>query len=230
MDTSKINFNIINPPKLNIIFCLTGSNFSGNFLDSFTDLLHYCNQNNIPHKISRAESPVVYFVRNKVLGGDVLRGKNQKPFNNNLDYSHLMWIDNDIIFRPEHFQVLLNHNKDIVSALYMMSDNVHFATVERWDEEFFEQNGYFPFLKIEDIKDCKDLISVDYTGFGFMLIKKDVFESLTYPWFMPIFYEIGKAYDFSSEDVSFCKRVKEKGFDIYVDPQIRVGHEKKLIL
>jgi hypothetical protein len=36
-------------------------------------------------------------------------------------------------------------------------------------------------------KDGKeDLIEVAYTGIGFMLIKKGVFERLEYPWFKPI--------------------------------------------
>lgn len=230
MDIPNINLNIVNPPQLNIVFCLTGTDFSGKFLDSFIDTLHYCNQNNIPHNVSRAESAVVYFVRNKVLGGDVLRGKDQIPFNNKLNYSHLMWIDHDIVFSPEQFQILLNHDKDIVSGIYMMSDNIHYATVEKWDEKFFLKNGYFPFLTQKDIEGYKDLMEVDYTGLGFMLIKKGVFEAIKYPWFRPIFYEIGAAYDFSSEDVSFCKLAKEKGFNIYIDPQIRVGHEKRIVL
>jgi len=225
-----INFNIVDTPKLDIVFCLTGASFSGNFLDSLTDTLHYCNFNSIPHKISRAESSVVYFVRNKALGGDVLRGENQKPFDGKLDYSHLMWIDNDIIFSPKDLQKLLNHDKDIVSGIYMMQGNRNFATVEKWDEEFFKKNGYFEFWTEDSIKNREGLISVDYTGFGFMLIKKGVFESLKYPWFRPIFHKIGNCADFSSEDVSFCKLIKELDYDILVDPTIRVGHEKSVIL
>ncbi len=32
------------------------------------------------------------------------------------------------------------------------------------------------------------------------------------------------------EDVSFCLRAKENGFKIHIDPAIRVGHEKKIVL
>jgi len=31
------------------------------------------------------------------------------------------------------------------------------------------------------------------------------------------------------EDISFCLRAKEKGFKIYIDPLIKVGHEKKIV-
>lgn len=221
METSK---------KAKVVFCLTGATFSGNFLDSFVELTNYCMQNGISFAISRRESPVVYYVRNMCLGGDTLRGPKQKPFNGNLDYTHLMWIDNDIIFSPNQFKTLLDHDKDIVSGIYMMSDKKNFATVENWDIEYFKKNGAFQFLNEDSIKQRKGLIDVAYTGLGFMLVKKGVFESLEYPWFQPIFHEIGTARDFSSEDTSFCKMIREKGFNIWVDPQIRVGHEKKVIL
>jgi hypothetical protein len=214
-----------------IIFCLPASSFSGKWFDSFIYLLDYCNNHGINYMISRHYSPVIYYVRTMCLGGDVLRGPKQKPFNGKVDYTHLMWIDSDIIFTPEHFQKLLDHNKNIISGIYMMSNGKQFATVENWDEEYFKANGHFHFMTERDIKRKNhSLIEVDYTGLGFMLVKKGVFESLDYPWFQPKFYDIGNCRDFSSEDVSFCEMIKEKGFKIYVDTDIRVRHEKLVLL
>ena len=70
--------------------------------------------------------------------------------------------------------------------------------------------------------------TVDYTGFGWVLIKKGVFENLEYPWFAPKMqvFESGSVQDMCGEDVSFCLDAKEEGFDIWCDPRIRVGHEK----
>lgn len=65
---------------------------------------------------------------------------------------------------------------------------------------------------------------------GFILVKKGVFESMEYPWFKPIEKKIGNMVDFTMEDVAFCLTAREKGFEIYVDPTVRVGHEKKVIL
>lgn len=212
-----------------IIFCLTGNNFSGNFLDCWTNLLMHCAQSGMQFSISRKESNNIYYVRNMCLGADVGRGENQKPFDGKVDYTHLMWIDSDILFTPADFQVLLNHDKDIVSGLYRMTGVNAFATVQEWDEEYFKQNGSFKFLTPEDIKDKKGLMEVAYTGFGFILVKKGVFESMTYPWFKPIEKRIGNMVDFTMEDTSFCLRAKENGFKIHIDPQIVVGHEKKVV-
>ena len=141
-----------------------------------------------------------------------------------------MWIDSDVLFRPEHIVGLVNQNVDIVSGLYLMEGGKYFAVVKDWDEEFFKKNGYFQFLTQKDIKDNEELVEVTYTGMGFVLIKKGVFEALEYPWFEPKRQEIGEMCDFSSEDVGFCLKAREKGFKIIVDPKIIVKHEKKIVL
>lgn len=164
------------------------------------------------------------------LGGNVLNGANQKPYNGQLDYDYMMWIDSDVIFSVDQFLKLLQHQKDIVSGLYLMEDNYQYATVENWDEEFFAKNGYFTFLNRDTLKNKKDLFQVSYTGFGFMLVKRGIFEQMEYPWFQPEYINIGNARDFTMEDVSFCRKANRLGHQIFVDPTIVVGHEKLKIL
>ena len=66
---------------------------------------------------------------------------------------------------------------------------------------------------------------------GFMAVKKGIFENIEYPWFEPKFFDFGNGIcDFSSEDVGFCLKVRDKGYKIIVNPKIIVGHEKKVIL
>ena len=216
--------------QLKVVFCIPGNNFSGRFLECWTKLYSYCLSINIQPILSRCESSNVYYVRNMCLGADVLRGEDQKPFNSQIDYDYIMWIDSDVLYTPQYFIKLLTHQKDIVSGIYLMDDGKHFATCKEWDEEYFKKHGHFQFLTLNDIKGKEELIEVSYTGMGFMLIKKGVFESLEYPWFKPIEKKIGNMMDFASEDVSFCIRVKEKRFRIFIDPTVGAGHEKKVIL
>ena len=42
------------------------------------------------------------------LGADVLRGKDQKPFDGKLDYDFIMWIDSDQVFSVNHLFLYLN--------------------------------------------------------------------------------------------------------------------------
>ena len=216
--------------QLKVVFCIPGNNFSGKFLECWTNLYSYCFNSNIQPILSRWESCNIYYVRNMCLGADISRGKDQKPFNNQVDYDYIMWIDSDIVFTPQQFQKLLDHKKDIVSGIYLMGDGRHLATCKKWDEEYFKKHCHFKFLTFEDVKGKEGLIEVSYTGMGFMLIKKGVFESIEYPWFSPIVKKIGNIVDFTMEDVAFCLNAKENGFKIFVDQTVIVGHEKRAIL
>lgn len=190
--------------------------------------------------LSNKYSPVVYYARSACLGGDVLRGVNQKPWDGKLPYEYLMWIDSDIVFDVESFMSLFNKMEknpdlEVLSGVYLMENRVHTTVVKDWDIEFFKKNGSFQFLKMAELinhsaSDPRGLIQVDYVGMGWMLMRRGVVEKLQYPWFKPHFHQIGDSYDFTSEDVGFCHDLKEKGVKIWVDPTIKVGHEKSLIL
>lgn len=217
-----------------IIFCLPGKQFSNNFLTSWTGLLLWCNQQGMVVHVSSKYSPLLYYVRNMCLGGNTMRGVKQLPFGGSIDYDYIMWIDSDQVFKPSDFEKLLKVDKPIVSGLYMMNDNEHYATVEKWDDEHFKRYGGFEFLDRETLKGHTEPFKVDYTGFGWILMKYGVFESLDYPWFRPKWteYEIGNTTisDFSMEDVAFCKDIQEQGYDIWINPDVIVGHEKMMIL
>ena len=218
---------------MRVIFCLPGRTFSDKFLKSWTALLAELGDRDISFVVSQAYDSVVYYVRNKCLGGNLLAGPSQKPFGGKVEYDYMMWIDSDIVFKPEDFFKLLEHKKDVVSGMYMMQDRKHFTTVQHWDTKFFKKNGHFPFLTEKDIKRKKQLIPVAYTGFGWMLVKNGVFESLDYPWFRPLWKEFPfdpPVREFTSEDVAACHLIKKNGFTIHVDPTVRVGHEKMIIV
>lgn len=215
---------------MKILFCLPGPSFSGKFLSCWTDLLHSCISVGIKPILSQRYSCNIYYVRTNCLGADVKRGENQKPFNGELDYDYIMWIDSDIIFKPKDFFDLLKRGKDISSGLYLMEGGKNYACVENWDEEFFKQHGHFNFLSPKDIAIKPAPFPVNYVGMGWMLVKKGVFEKIKYPWFEPIRKKIGDYTDFTMEDVAFCHKAQDSGFKIIVDPSIIVGHEKKIIL
>ena len=219
---------------LTVVFCIPGRSFSKDFLVSWSELLLQCLRNNINPILSPAYDPVVHYARNKCLGGSVLRGRYQKPFNGEIAYDYMLWIDSDVVYTFDHFKKLLSWNKQIVSGIYMMSDRVNFATVKNWDIDYFGKHGSFKFLTEADTKDVTGLIEVAYTGFGFMLIRRGILESLEYPWFQSIMHNLSvddkDVVDFSSEDSSICFMLRQKGYKIFVDPSVRVGHEKSFVI
>jgi len=217
--------------RTTVVFCIPGNKFSGNFLKAWTNLFAWCINNNINPILSNSYDSNVYYVRQKCLGPDVLKGKHQKPFDGKLNYDYLMWIDSDMVFTPEDFKALLDMNKDIASGIYKMVDQVQYATVEKYNTQEYKDNGKFTFLNDEILTTKPNIFPVEYTGFGWMLIKKGVIESMEYPWFRPEWMNFGNGIeDFTSEDVGLCINVKKKGYKIYVNKKVHIGHEKSLII
>jgi len=213
-----------------VVFCLPGSHYSGRFLVSFTELFTHCKAIGMNPIISQDYSSMVNYARCKVAGADVTRGKHQAPFGGKLDYDYMMWIDSDIAFKPSDFFSLLSMDKDIASGWYTQPGGST-PVVEKMDDDYFQKHGSYQFIHSQEMAQRKNTFKADYIGFGWVLIKRGVFESIDYPWFAPKMMQIGEdLYDMCSEDVSFCLDVKKMGYNIWVDPKIKVGHEKIQVL
>jgi hypothetical protein len=176
---------------------------------------------------------MVNFARCKCLGANVLRGPKQIPWDGKLQYDYQLWIDSDIVFDTEKFYRLVAMDKDIAAGWYCTEDG-HTTSVAHWleEEDFRKSGGVMNHETLETIQKRRKPFTVDYTGFGWVLIKKGVFENLEYPWFAPKMqvFESGEVQDMCGEDVSFCLDAKEQGYEIWCDPLIRVGHEKTRII
>jgi hypothetical protein len=213
-----------------VVFCMPGKSYSREFLLAWSDLLMQASSRGHQIMISQQYASVVHFARAKCLGGNVLKGPDQKPFQGEVDYDVMMWVDSDIVFKPEDFFSMLESPHDVTAGLYMMENLQEFATVKDWNEDFFKKFGTFKFLRPEDIVGAAQYMPVAYTGMGWMMIRKGVVETLKYPWFWSDLQTIGPLVEMNSEDVSFCKALQTAGHQIYVDTTIRVGHQKFMLI
>lgn len=155
----------------------------------------------------------------------------------NKDTTHLMFIDADIGFEPEHIFKLLLHDKDIIGGLYpkksLPTDYVVNVSPDAVDDKGHVQS-----------KD-NGLISVSRLGTGFMLIKRNVLEKhmVAYPntkftnnigmdaKYNPYCYTFFDCWitqdenrEFVSEDWGFCIKSRVIGIQSYADPSIRLNH------
>ena len=127
------------------------------------------------------------------------------------------------------------HERQIAAGWYATEDG-RTTSVAHWLEEddFRGNGGVMNHEMVDGISKRKKPFTVDYTGFGWVLIKKGVFEheEMKYPWFAPKMqvFESGAVQDMCGEDVSFCLDAMDAGFDIWCDPRIRVGHEKTRVI
>jgi hypothetical protein len=117
----------------------------------------------------------------------------------------------------------------ISSGWYSTEDRIHTACAFWLEAEEFRKNGgVMNMEKVETMTKRKKPFNCDYVGGGWLMVQKGVFEGMDYPWWPPLLqsFEDGAIVDFCGEDVGFCLKAKEKGFKIWVDPRIRIGHEK----
>ena len=242
----KIDNNQQSPPeqmkRKKIVFALPGDSFSSKFLIAWTATISklwdmHCYE----IMLSPGSGSFVPFVRMQTLGLDVMRGENQKPFGGQ-DFDVWITIDSDIIFTPEQIVQLIESTDEhpVVAGMYRMADLSHFAFVKDWDTSYFKENGTFKFSTPEEIEKWKKetelkYLPVNYTGMGFMAVKKEVLDKMKYPYFDAEVQEIvkedgTKLRDICSEDVAFSKNIYKAGYQIVVNTDIRVGHIKPLII
>jgi hypothetical protein len=220
-----------------VVIALPGREFSGSFLKNWSKALILLINNGYEIIVMNDYSSFVPFSRMKTLGLDVLRGATQVPFDGKIDYDVWLTIDSDIFFLPEDILELIKdtENYPVVSGLYRMEDLTHYAAVKEWDTDYFKKHGTFEFLKVKDLDPSEKYMKVAYNGMGFFACRKGVIENLKYPYFSYPLIEMetedGKVLrDMCSEDVAFCKNLKDAGYSVIVNTNLRVGHEKTLVI
>jgi len=124
--------------------------------------------------------------------------------------THVLMIDDDMTFEPDFALKLLEHDVDIVGGLAFkrVPDFMPCVFKEK------EPKQFFPILPTV-------FQEVDAIGSGGILIKREVFEKITYPWFETYYDDTKRHW---SVDMDFCIKAKKTGFKIFVDPACEMGH------
>ena len=226
----------MDPSKKNVIIAFPGKEFSGTFLMQWSESLLKLTQLGYKIALTNDYSAYVPFTRMMTLGLDTMRGNEQKPFDGKVDYDVWVTIDSDIIFTPKHLIELIEDTDKypVISGMYKMSNSKYIAAVKEWNLVHFIKNGVYEFIDPETFdKDLKHH-EVAYVGMGFMACTREVLEKIEYPYFNYPTEELevdGKTISqIFSEDVSFSKRVTDAGYKIIINTDLRIGHEKKLIM
>jgi hypothetical protein len=160
------------------------------------------------------------------------------------EYTHLLFIDADISFDPETVLRYLEFDKDIVAGIYPIKKlNLHELRRLPVDDDSVAEAATYEYSSAIDMNsaDIQDgFAKVEYAASGFMLIRRQVLESMAthYPelkyqddctgdgisvchgFFNTIIHEGC----FLPEDYSFCKRWRDMGGEIWADVAGRFDH------
>ena len=190
---------------------------------SLLALTHHLTANKITWAWSSEYSSHVADAREMTINGDNQNDVNeQRPFKGQITYDKILWIDSDIIFTVDDAMRLLGHDKDVVSGAYLLGSGEVTAYPKLLG----------PGLMYDEVKEMTEPVEVAGCGFGFLAVRQGVFESLSRPWFQAamVTTEDGFSFPMMGEDLSWCKRVTDAGFEIWFDPTVRVTHHKMIKL
>ena len=153
--------------------------------------------------------------------GDVVLGRDQifQFANYRLPRPHhILFVDHDVLPRRSTLQKLLDHDKDVVCGVYPMIQK----GVISWCLSREEPYKPLPFDNLPD-----NPFKVKFAGCGMMLIKMEVFDKLEWPYWKK---EFASGQMITSDDSYFCKKARDAGFDIWVDPKLKCHHFKMVDL
>lgn len=197
---------------------------------------------NVAYAISMAETRLLMamnqidvVIRVKASGSLLVRERNDliKDFLKT-DCTHMLCVDSDIAWNPIDVKRMIEHDEPFVAALYPARgpDNVFlFRAVTEGEDNRIAVSP-------------KGLLKMEYIPAGFMLLKRDLLEKMIahFPelYYCPkdenLKYEAGHYLfavelwegEFWGEDYTFCRRARQAGFDIWIDPVVRLDHQGKI--
>lgn len=185
---------------------------------------------------------LVRYARNAAKGTSIAfdgTGGNVAIARNNLtwqfiqtDCTHLLFIDNDLIFTPEQVERITSHDVPIVGGMYPLKGEGELELCG---------NG---FVDRESPIQADGLQQLRFIGTGFMLIRRDVIAKMIAADRREIEYQTdapphGTRWDlwrmgvrktddarrrYLTEDWFFCQRANELGFTVWADTQVCLRH------
>lgn len=200
-------------PNLKILTPCYGGNVTSGYMHSLMDFFPYAVQNGIPFSLETMPNcSLICLGRNMMLSRALT----------DPSWTHLMWIDADLRFKPEYIHSMILDDKDIVGGFYPKKGlPIDYASSPA-------PNG----------QETEFLFETIYVATGFMLIKREVVEKMLEDFadlkfkyqgtdhvdlFGPIIDpEMENLY--LTEDFAFCHRARSSGFKCFMSKRFELPH------
>lgn len=143
-------------------------------------------------------------------------------------FDELLWIDSDVLFRPEDVAALRRHDVPFVCGVYPKKGPRQFAC------------AFLPGTRAVTFGRDGGLTEIRYCGFGFVYTRREVYETVQaqlrlpvcnqrfgqplVPFFAPLVVEDAEGAWYLSEDYAFCERARQCGIRILADTSLRLWH------
>ena len=172
------------------------------FAYSLAGLIGYISANAIP---SRPEATLE--VKMDVVESSVIHTNREKLVRRAIDtgMTHLMFLDDDMVFEPNILDVMLGRRQPVVCTNYLIKTDAcdSFVAVGLKDK------------RVTTTEKSRGIVPIAYSGFGVSVFEIEVFKNTPQPWFLPKFIPEDNGY--TTEDNPFYERVRNAGYKVYLD-------------
>lgn len=131
----------------------------------------------------------------------------------------VMWFDSDMIFNPDTLKRLLHiidQGADMVTGIYYRRTKPYTPTIFK-TMEIDDKKEEAEWTEFESVP--SEPFEVAACGFGCVLMRTEMFVAV-FAKFGNMFSPIGNV----GEDIAFCWRARQCGYQIIADPTIGLGH------
>lgn len=177
----------------------TRDNMPYQFVESLTNLIRRLDADKTEYDVEFKGGTLVYVGRDKLAEKAISDG-----------YSHVMWLDSDMVFNEDIVSDLMDSRKDFITGIAHSRRYPHpsciFTDMKPIPQTF---KGEYP----------GDVFRIAGCGMACALMKVEVLKAVRMAHgtcFFPT-QALG-------EDLAFCKRVTDCGYEIWADPHVQVGH------
>lgn len=167
------------------------------FMSSLIRLVEKLKDDHVDYEVAIQGGTLVYVGRDKLAYKAIDEG-----------FTHVLWLDADMVFTEDILDDLLFAGKSFVSAIYHGRREPHLSCL--FDQIYPEIVRYTTYPS--------NTFKIAGCGFGCVLIATDIMKAVRLKFgtcFFPT-RELG-------EDLAFCQRVTECGYEMYAEP-IKLGH------
>lgn len=169
------------------------------FVESLTKLIRRLDADEVDYEVAFQGGTLVYIARDK-LSKKAISG----------DYTHVLWLDSDMVFTEDLFDDLKDSGKNFVTGIAHSRREPYSSCIFSEIYPCFRKwKGAYP-DKTFKIAAC---------GFACVLISTNIIKE--------VWDEHGTAFfpeRMLGEDVAFCKRASELGYEIWAEPSVKMGH------
>ena len=167
------------------------------FAESLANLCKHLSETGIDYELKWHATSIIYLAREELVNHAI-----------NEDFSHILWLDSDMVFTPDIFALLRSLETDFATGCYRTRRPPYCFVMERVDD---------PSLRVDSLP--RDPFEVAACGFGMVLMTKECAYKIR-----ANFGSVFTPTPSKGEDYACCERWRQMGGKIIAHPDAIADH------